>query len=263
MTLDLARALAPADTPATIIGATVTDIAADGTVTVDLGGGRLVPGCRVLASYSPATGDNVEVVHRDDSTFLVLGAVRNSNVTTVDVASSITLAWNVLPAYVEAAQTGSKTVSAIDTHSGRSGKWERDEIYQGAYVPSYGYWRGCYFYGNAFGSLVGKRCTRIRIFVSRRSEGGVAGPEDIYIAPHAHATRPSGSPVWKAGATRVGSLSWGAEGWFDLPVSWGQGLINGTMRGFGHIKDSTSTYAIFNSVQSVAASGRLIVDWSD
>lgn len=263
MTLDLARALAPADTPATIIGATITEISSDGTATVDLGGGRLVPGCRVLAAYAPAPGDSVEVVRRDDSTFLILGAVRTSNVTTVDVAGSITLAWNVQPAYVEPADTGTKVVNCADTHSCRSGDWERDEIYQGAYLPSYGYWRGCYFYGNAFGSLVGKRCTRIRITISRKAEGGIAGEEDVYLAPHVHASRPGSSPIFKAAAVKVGTLSWGETGTFDLPVSWGQGLINGTMRGFGHIRDSTSTYAIFNSLAGDPASGRLTIDWSD
>lgn len=265
MTLDLARALTPADTPATIVAATVTAISADGTVTVDLGGGRTVPNCRVMAAYAPATGDIVEVVRRDANSFLVLGAVRTSNATTVDITDSLAMAWNVLPAYVEPAASGTKTVNCADTHSCRGGDWERDDVYQGAYGGStqYGYWRGAYFYGNAFGSLVGKRCTRLRIYISRKSEGGIAGAENVWIAPHAHASRPSGSPVWKASATKVGTLAWGAEGYFDLPVSWGQGLINGTIKGFGHIKDSTADYAIFDSLASNALSGRLIIDWTD
>jgi hypothetical protein len=218
-----------------------------------------------MASYSPATGDSVEAVRRDANSFLVLGAVRTTNVTTVDVADSLTLAWDILPAYVEPAASGSKTINCADTHSARGGDWERDDVYQGAYGYSarYGYWRGCYFYGNAFGSLVGKRCTRIRIYISRKSEGGIAGPEGIYLAPHAHASRPGGSPVWRGSARYVGALAWGDGAYFDLPVSWGQGLIDGTIKGVGHLRDNTSDYAIFNSLAADAASGRLIIDWTD
>lgn len=267
MTLDLALALAPADTLATISAATIADIAADGTVSVDLGGGRVVPGCRVLAtSYSPTTGDSVEVVRRDANSFLVLGAVRTSAPTTVEVSDSVGLAWTVQPAYGEAASSGSKIVNATDTQSYRSSdKWERDDVYQGAYSSSVslGYFRGCYFYGNAFGSLVGKRCTRLRIRLSRKGSGGIAGAESIYLAPHAHASRPSGSPIWRASARNVGSLAWGDSGTFDLPVSWGQALIDGTVKGFGHLRDSSSDYAIFNSLAADSLSGRLTLDWTD
>jgi hypothetical protein len=242
VTLDLARALASADTLATIAAATIVDLSADGTVTVDLGGGRTVPGCRVLATYSPVTGDAVEV------------------------SDSVGLAWTISPAYSDAASSGTKTVSATNTQSYRSSdKWERDEVYQGAYSgsTSLGYFRGCYFYGNAFGSLSGKTCTRLRIRISRKGAGGIAGAEGVYLAPHAHASRPSGSPIWRGAARKVGSLAWGDSDTFDLPTSWGQGLIDGTVKGFGHLRDSSSDYAIFNSLAADAASGRLTLDWTD
>jgi hypothetical protein len=265
--MDLARALASADTLSTIAAATVVDLAADGTVTVDLGGGRVVPGCRVLATYSPTTGDSVEVLRRDANSFLVLGNVRTTQATTVEVSNSLALAWTVQPAYSDGASSGSKIVSATDTQSYRSSdKWERDDVYQGAYSSSVslGYFRGCYFYGStAFASLNGKRCTRLRIRVSRKGSGGIAGAEGVYIAPHAHGSRPSGSPLWRASARNVGSLAWGANGTFDLPVSWGQGLIDGTIKGFGHLRDSSSDYAIFDSLASDSASGRLTLDWTD
>lgn len=266
MTLDLARALAAPDTERTISAATVVGVAADGTATIDLGGGRRVPGCRVLATYTPATGDSVEVVRRDAASYLILGAVRTSNVTTVDFAASLGLAWNVQSAYADGGSSGSLVVSSASTSSFRQyGGWSTSRIYQGAY-PGYtssGYWRGCYFYGSAFGSLVGKRATRLRITITRASEAGPGGPEDVYIAPHVHASRPSGSPVWKASAIKVGALSWGGTGTFDLPVAWGQGLIDGSIRGFGHIKDSTSVYAIFLGKSENAATGRLTLDWSN
>lgn len=266
MSLDLARALESPDTDRPLTAAVVVGVKADGTVDVDLGAGRVVKGCRVLATYSPATGDVVEVVRRDPTSFLVLGAVRTSNVTTIPFSASLALAWDVRPAYQEGASSGSKTANVTETRSYRQwGGWGWDEPYQGAYYgyTSSGYYRGCYFYGTPFSSLVGKKATRLRITIRRASSGGTGGAEDVWIAPHAHASRPSGSPVWRASAVKVGSLSWGQSGTFDLPVSWGQGLIDGSIRGFGHIKDSTSVYSIYLSRSQDSTTGRLTLDWSN
>ena len=266
MSLDLALALAPVDTAAAVSSAVVADVAADGTVTIDLGGSRLIPRTRVLSTYSPVTGDGVEVVRRDANSFLVVGAVRTSAPTTVEVSDSIGLAWDVLPAYGEAAASGQLIVNATDTQSYRtSDKWARDDVYQGALSSStsYGYNRGCYFYGTAFAALIGKRCTGLQVRVSRKNAGGPSAAADVYIAPHAHTTRPTGSPIWRAPALKVGAVALGAYAYLDLPVPWGQGLIDGTIRGLGHLRDTTGDYAVFNSLAADAWSGTLVLDWSN
>lgn len=241
--------------------AVVSGIEADGTVSIDLGGGRVVDRCAVLATYTPAIGEAVEVLRRDASSYLVLGATRDTNPTTVTVGTSLLIPYNVLPAVSVAANP--LTVSAASTRSWRDNEgWYRNDPRQGSYSTAWGYHRGCYFYGSsAFSALAGQTCTRLRVKVYRDTHGGISGPERVYVGPHVHASQPSGAPYFPKGAQSVGTLAWGASGTFDLPVEWGQGLIDGIYKGLGHMYLGTADYSIFLAVGAQPLAGQILLDW--
>lgn len=263
--LDLASVLTPTDSVTNIISATIAAIYSDGTVDVDLGANRQLTGVAVLATYTPATGDAVEIMRRDSASWLVLGPIRTSNATTVTVYRGWQMPYNVNAAPVT---SGTLNVNAASTKSYRKiDGWSRADVYQGAYSSSqgsaYGYWSGLYFYGSsAFSSAYGQTCTGISIHLERKSSGGSGGAIPLYIAPHVHGSQPSGAPVWWAGAVNVGSLAWGANGVFNLPKSWGQALLDGKIKGFGHRYSGTSAYSIGDTVGTYSLAGHITLTWT-
>ena len=240
-----------------------------GTVTIDLGGGRLVPDTIVLGSYAPVQGDVVEVLNRDENHWIVLGPRRTTNPAAQSIAAEWLVAYDVSspvtaanPLVVDPVATGSWRPA-----DGWSGAYlpTADTVAQGAYSTQFGYYRGCYFYGpGVFSALAGRRCTRLRIRVHRLGSGGSAGATQQVIGPHPHATQPAGEPYFPWGAINVGALAWGATATFDLPASWGDLLVSGAASGLGHALLATG-----NGNQSYAAgraadgqTGRVTVDWS-
>lgn len=240
--------------------AIIANIYANGLVDLQYKGGtaKNVP---VSASYAPRTGDVVEVVRRNLSSLLVLGPVRTFNATTVEVDSGVSVLYNVEPTLVTSANP--LVVDPTATKSFRGSDWERDDVYQGAAsgATQYGYWRGCYFYGATPQQLSGRRCTRLRIRISRKGEGGVISNVAQYLVGHVHEAQPGGSPLFTTGAHLAGYATRNQPIDLDLPVGWGQALIDGSLKGFGHVRDTTGDYSIAYSKVGDAATGRLTIDW--
>lgn len=262
MSNDLRDALTSPDALSDIRTGVIASIAADGTVGVDFGGGRVIARCACLATYAPATGEAVQVIRRDASSWLVLGATRTSNATTVPVGASLSFPFNVKPAASVAANP--LVVSAASSRSWRRNEgWYKPEVYQGAYSTTWGYHRGLYFYGSsAFASLAGQTCTSVTIRLPRTSAGGQSGAEPVYIAPHVHASQPSGSPYFPVAARKFTGAAWGGVVTVTLPADWGQKLIDGVYKGFGLAYDGTTDYAIYQSVAADSTAGRLSIAWS-
>lgn len=269
--MDLAGALTPADTPGVAVSATIAGVNADGTVMIDLGGGRLVSDTTVGSWYTPQIGDVVEVIRRDTASFFVLGTTRDSNATTQPLLYRISIPYNVRPVVVPNVGPGTNpyVVNAQRTGSWRSiDGWGKDSPYQGAYGTS-NFYRGAYFYGSAFGVLAGRRCTGITIRLHRNtgiggSGVGSGGAVPQMIAGHIHATQPGGQPNFTTGVVNVGSLTAPNDtqvGTFPLPVSWGQALINGSLKGFGHLSLTNAYYERCKSVAEDSTTGQLSIAW--
>lgn len=244
--------------------ATITAVASDGTVSLDMGGGRIVDSCSVIGSYVPESGRPVVVLRLQESaTYLVLGEVRTSNTTPV-TSVSLAFPYNVVPAAPTTANP--LTVNAIASASWRDfdgWAWRPSNAMQGAYSAGYGYYRGLYFYGaGAFADLSGARCTRARIKLHRDSGVGNSAATPMMLALHAHQTRPGGAPTFTTAATMVGSLAWSSAATFDLPISWGQALIDGRAAGVGHLRLDRATYSQMASLAADSTSGRLLLDWA-
>lgn len=91
-----------------------------------------------------------------------------------------------------------------------------------------------FFYTASQLAAVNGRVTRFKIRLKRDSSSGYSSPQGNHFFIHTALNRPSGSPVPALGGqTDVGSLAWGQESTFDLPVSWGQALLDGTYNSKG------------------------------
>lgn len=270
MGVPLPRALSSPDSSAAVATATIVGINADGTVVVDFGAARRSGKCLVLAGYTPLFGDVVQVLARDGSSWLVLGSVRTSNATTQNLVVSCRTPRNIVPS--TSGVPNPFVVSAAATGSWRDADgWSQSAPYQGAYSPSRGYYRGCYFYGpGAFAALAGRTVTSVQIRLHRHTAiggGGVgsSGPIGQYIAPHPHPAQPGEPPYLPVGAYLAGTLTAPDDnqaGWFSLPVSWGQALADGQFAGFAHVQLTAADYQRCKSVAEDGASGQLSIGWA-
>jgi hypothetical protein len=89
--------------------------------------------------------------------------------------------------------------------------------------------QGTFFFYNvaAMQALFG-RVTRCKIELHRDSAAGYSAPQTNHFVVHSFGSRPAGSPMGGLGASAdSGSMAWGGSGVFDLPVAWGQALIDG------------------------------------
>lgn len=84
-----------------------------------------------------------------------------------------------------------------------------------------------FFYNLSAIRALSGRVTRFKIVLQRDSVAGFSSPQLNHFIAHTSPTRPAGDPVGFFGAsTDTGSLAWGQEAAFDLPVAWGQWLID-------------------------------------
>lgn len=243
----------------------------DGTVDLSyLGGTALnVP---VVSTYTPTSGDVVQVLRRGPASLIVLGAMRTANPGGGTVASDLVMLWNVdaVPGAITGGGTiGSSGVLTVMPYTAGSYRrvdgWGTPTIRQGAYFSSVqlGYYQGAWFYGNnAFTQLKGRTVTRVRIYLSRRTGSGVFGAEPIYLYSHKNATKPSGAPYY---LSRLASprLAVGASVVYDLPISFGEQLRSGYAKGVGIKNNSTADYLALESTSEYANSGRLDISWRE
>lgn len=253
--------------------AVITGTAADGTVTIDIGGAS-VPAF-VDAAYTPVLHDVVRVSRRG-GTWWVEGTRRTSNTTTQTLSMSWPTPYRVLPAVI--AVPNPLIITAVETRSWRSTDgWSRPQVYQGRFETSTGYWHGCVFYGpDPAAAIKGRTCTYIRWRDDRYNAGGVIGAQAQYVAPHAHPTRPAGAPVWTAAAQRItsaltlagvatdGDLARDETKRLILPTAWGQGIIDGTIAGFGLLLLATGNgnYSISYDLATRPLMGQIEIGWA-
>lgn len=245
--------------------AVIDSVNADGTVDLQYLGG-LALSVPVVGSYTPSSGDVVQVMRRGPSSLLVLGPVRVTNATSTKVRTDLTVVYNVGPVpSAESDTKGTYTIYASNSGAYRSadGWGSRNDVLQGAYTPRYGYYRGCWFYGaTAFDKLKGRTVKRIRISLKRKIGSGVYAAEPISIWTHKNATKPKGAPYLVSKIATV-RLAVEDSGTFDLPVSAGQALANGSVKGFAIRDDSTGNYLALYGENAWKDSGKLTIDWED
>lgn len=260
--MDLAQALTRPDPDPAVVSALVVTVQSDGRVILDLGAGRQVPAA-VLSWWTPAPGAVVEALRRDAASWLVLGPVRTSNPASVGFMESLAFPFNVSPGVGVVANPLVLSASSVASWRENDGWSAAGDARQGAYQSAvWGYWRGCYFYPqSSLALLAGRTCTRLRVTLVRTSNIGNSAATPQFIAPHVHEGQPAGSPLFLADAVNAGSLAWNGVGTFDLPVAWGQALIDRTAKGLGHVYLGTAYYSACKTLAAYAASGQITLDW--
>jgi hypothetical protein len=249
----------------------ITGVNTDGTVSLAYLGGT-VNNVLVLSTYTPTTGDVVQVMRRGPASLLVIGSYRTTNTAGGSVASDFVIAYNVdaVPSTISgggtAGSTGTLTVMPVNAGSYRRiDGWAHSDVRQGSYFTSVqlGYYHGGWFYGStAFNSLKGRTITRIRIYLSREGGAGNFAAEPIHLYTHKNPTRPSGD-IYFMGAISSPKLAVNATGIFDLPLSIGRQLQSGYAKGIGLLHNSTADYLVLSSIASYANSGRLDISWRE
>ncbi len=130
-----------------------------------------------------------------------------------------------------------------------------DDLYHGTYSSTNGRQAAFFFYSSrlsaAFPSGLGtKNVTRIQVYMKRLSTGGSSANQSCHWNLHGYTSRPSGTPAFH-GDTDAGALAWGEGAWIDLPISWGEYLVNLDYRGISW-GDVASRYMIADNSLSLS-----------
>lgn len=157
--------------------------------------------------------------------------------------------------------TGSSNFGPVETRSYRSTGWrfDNDDIYQGQYGGN-GNHTGCAFYGSGPRSLAGATVTAAAIQVRRHNGGGITAAQGTTLWQVTQATRPGGAPTLSA-STAGPALAWGQATAFNIPTSWGQALVDGTIGGLAIFDGSSSPYVILDGRGHYGPSFTLIINW--
>lgn len=215
----------------TVLGAITPPYATEGTVSTVPGSTSTVIGVTVagiaaavelpfLDSYTPVVGHQVSLLWRGGvNSGLVLGKVGNALPPPAPPAPP--------PPPPPAPLEGSTVFNAVDVGTYRSG-WRNDDngdVIQGT-APSFaGANSGAWFYGgHPKNTLTGATVTALEIWLGRTS-GGVFGGQSCHLYRVVDDWQPGGALTFGTGPNNV-SLSVGQEGWFSLPASLGQELVN-------------------------------------
>lgn len=266
MTTAMRDAFAPASSPK-VPSARIHRVLADGHVDLDFGGGRIIDAVSVLAPYVPATGRIVSVLTYPDGQMLVLGETRTANATTQRETVALAFPFNVLPGaaanplVVPTTATGGWR-STDGWGSAGSRPIPLDAPAQGRLDTARDFYRGAWFYGvGAFAAAAGRKSGAPTFHWSSGSSGY---PVTVYLALHAHETRPDGGLTWVTGAMAFGPFALSSSGDVTLPAEWGQMLLDGRAKGVGMLYLSTGTgaYAVQKGRSADVNSGRLSIPWT-
>jgi len=249
----------------------ISQVNTDGTVNLSYLGGQFnnVP---VISTYTPTTGDVVQVMRRGPASLIVIGSFRTTNPAGGTVASDFVISYNVdaVPSTITgggtAGSTGTLTVRPTVAGSyRRTDGWSRSDVRQGVYYTStqLGYYHGGWFYGStAFSQLKGRTITSVKLYLRREQAGNYAS-EPIYLYGHKNATRPTGD-IYFVGQ-KIGALKmpWPATSTFNLPLSVGTNLASGYLKGLGLLYNGTGDYVVLSSLAQYSDSGRLDIGWRE
>jgi len=142
------------------------------------------------------------------------------------------------------------TWTATSAKSWRPQGWRSDNsfAYQGEWSGN-GNHRGLWFFNSADirSKLAGKTIKRVRVYVTRRAEGGNSGNITPTFWMHSYDSQPSDMPLLAASALSNQAFAWGSAKWVTLPNNYGTDLQSGARRGIAVYDSDGSPYGIFNA----------------
>jgi hypothetical protein len=156
------------------------------------------------------------------------------------------------------ASEGVATFVATGVGTYRSG-WRNDDngdVIQGVAPGFAGNNEGAWFYsGQPRATLSGATVTDFQIYLGRTS-GGVFGGQSVHLYRVGENDRPAGALSWGAGPHDL-SLAVGQQGWFGLPTSLAQDLVNLG----GSIGIKGSPYMRMFGLSKSGSAGALRISW--
>lgn len=146
------------------------------------------------------------------------------------------------------AQPTTVTLNATDANSYRDtfgGSWINDEVAQGKW-GSYGIYRGLWYF--SMPNLSGKTILKVRMYVKRKAEAGIANAITAYFRPHRYTSKPSGAPSYDSQVANA-SFKQNEGKWITIPSSFYAGFVSGSYKGIGIYTNSTNQnyYAKFDA----------------
>ncbi|MGV7002545.1 phage tail spike protein [Priestia megaterium] len=142
------------------------------------------------------------------------------------------------------------TWTATSAKSWRPQGWRSDNgfAYQGEWSGN-GNHRGLWFFNSADirSKLAGKTIKRVRVYLTRRAEGGNSGNITPTFWMHSYDSPPSDMPLLAASALSNQAFAWGSAKWVTLPNNFGVDLQSGARRGIGIYDSDGSPYGLFNA----------------
>ena len=103
--------------------------------------------------------------------------------------------------------------------------------------------RGGWFYGTKIAdACAGKTVTSMRVSFTRRRGSGVNAKRPLHLYLHSYQSAPSGQLDLGSGPDELISLSVGATGSVNLPLSWRSQLASGAARGLAIYAGGSSDY---------------------
>lgn len=203
-----------------------------------------------LSTYSPAVSDQVYLLWPGTSRAgLVLGKVGTTAAPPAPTPP---------PPPPGAGSSGVTTFQATGVGTYRSG-WRNDDngdVIQGVYSGYPGDNEGAWFYsGQVRNTLAGATVTGIEIWLGRTS-GGTFASQTANLYRVTNDTRPGGALTFSGSSTGVG-LAVNQSGWFALPTSLGQDLVNSG----GSIGIKGSPYMRLFGLSKSGQAGALRISW--
>ena len=227
--------------------------ATSATVTVDG-----LPVTLAWSGVAPAVGNTVGIVWAASGSW----CTRLSQPTPTNPVGASVRVTSASPPTGE--RTYDLVAPAITVCSAVAGAWTTWGSYgttavQGYYAGSTtGAKSGYFFYGDRFGGRAGRVCTRAQMRL-RRGPAGLGSSTAIrpHLYLHAAPTKPDVPPALQATTFDGPAMRFGEERVFDIPITAGQALLDGTAAGLAISYAGSADYAQWDGIADMAAAGQL------
>lgn len=124
--------------------------------------------------------------------------------------------------------------------------WRNDGTVRQGQYSGQGLHTGLWLWGSdVSNAMTGKTIIRARVFITRKSTGGSASRQPVYIRWHTYTNYPSGKPTVSSDCV-VAYFKWGESKWVELPQTFCTAFANGTAKGIGIYTPNNSPYMIFD-----------------
>lgn len=238
-----------------IVAATPTDSAVV-SVTTEVGD----IDCGWCDGYSPTAADPVWIVWLG-STPVVLGKQGTTGTPPTPSPSPTPPPPTPPPPKIT---TGTASFAATDCGTFRAGSgWLADSISAGNVMAgefgSFGLNDGAWFYaGRVRATLAGATVTAAQIYLGR-SQGGVYAAQTVHLYRVTNDRQPGGDLTFDATHTHDVALAVGQKGWFAIPNSFAQALVDSG--GSIGIKAPAGPYVRMFGLAQSGGAGQLKISW--